>query len=72
MQTSKSWRASLARLRIYAAGAVVLITHIMLRLAQRFYRARLLGLAGIENVIHLSRKLRRFGRRLLKSKHSSH
>jgi hypothetical protein len=59
------------RQRIHLARFVVLMAAIMLRVAQRMYRSGLLGLAGIENVVRLSGKLRHFGRRLLDSKSGS-
>jgi hypothetical protein len=70
MRTRKARMAPQVRLRIYVAAVVVLIADIMLRLAQHLYLAGFLGLAGIENAVHLSRKLRRFGWRLLRSKRS--
>ena len=71
MRTRKARIAPRIPLRIHVVAVVVLIADIMLRLAQRLYRAGFLGLAGIENAVHLSRKLRRFGWRLLRSKRSS-
>lgn len=71
MRVPKERMAPQVRLRIYVAAVVVLIAEIILRLVQRLYRAGLLGLAGIENAVHLSRKLRRFGWRLLRPKRSS-
>ena len=41
------------------------IAAFVLRLAAWLYRAGLLNLAGIEAVLRLSQRLRRFGRRLL-------
>jgi hypothetical protein len=59
------------RQRIHLARLVVLMTAVILRVAQRMYRSGLLGLAGIENVVRFSGKLRRFGWRLLGSKSGS-
>jgi hypothetical protein len=56
---------SVHRLAIYAAGIVVILAAVILRLAPRLERAGALGLAGIEAAVRLSRGLRRFGRRLL-------
>jgi hypothetical protein len=53
------------RLAIYAAGIVVILAALILRLAQRLEGAGVLGLAGIEAAVRSSRGLRRFGRRLL-------
>jgi hypothetical protein len=63
---------SVRRLPIYAAGTVVLIANGILRAAHGLYRARLLGLAGIEGAVQLSRTLRRLGARLLLSSRCHH
>lgn len=53
------------RVEIYTAGTVVVLAAVILRLAQQLERAGVLGLAGIEAAVGLSRRLRQFGQRLL-------
>jgi len=60
------------RLSIYAASAVLRVANGILRAVHGLYRARLLGLAGIEAAVRLSRALRRLGARLLLSSQRHH
>lgn len=71
MRMRKTRTGFKVRLRIHLARLVVLMTAVILQVAQRMYRSGLLGLAGIENVVRFSGKLRRFGWRLLDSKSGS-